>query len=289
MRFKYTFLIALTWGLMVSCNGKSVVESNLRNADFKDSVSWYLGQSAAMYYWQGAASDSILAGNIGREAYEKGFRKGLEILSSDEAYNEGLRAAINMAKTFTYLSNDYTLDINKSMFLSGLSIGMKSDSALNRMEIQQQLTLFFNCMQRQREEKLRADADKLISGIASNHGFKKISNALYYKIDVGSKDSVCLMTGDIVSGSISVTTLDGKEIIAAQDPSDIRVGYFPSKLVNEALEIMYPNSVYSFISTASGLFGNSVPRDAGISADTPIVWSLRLGNKSTVKSVTPRQ
>lgn len=278
---KRIFIPAACILMLTACkgtNGSDTTTGPSPDATLADSISWYLGESASLSYWQKAANDSTIGCDKGKSAYEKGFRKGLEMLSADDAYNEGLRDALTMSQTFSYLKDEYETEVNKSEFFAGMKKGLTSDSAVNRMVLQQQMTVFFNRLQNDKAQKDRLAAEKIIAGTAQKQGFKKISDGFYYKeVTRPANDTVSLKRGDTVVGKLEVKDMNGQYVIpASATSSEIRVGNFPAQIVNDALLMMPPHSTYSFMTTASALFGNGVPRGKGLTADSPIIWTLTL-------------
>ena len=99
MKVKYLGALALGATMLVGCGTvpQSKELSEISNATMADSLAYYLGEQGAMAYWQAAAQDTTLKTEAARAAYLKGFQKGMESISEEDAYNRGVSQGMNLA------------------------------------------------------------------------------------------------------------------------------------------------------------------------------------------------
>lgn len=225
MKAKHFGLIGIATLMLTGCNGNMPAGKDLKdlqNATTEDSVANLLGQGQSMGYWQAAAQDSTLKTDKGREAYIKGFLKAMDIVSEDEAYNAGLRSGLDAALNLKAINKNYELNLNKDVYLQGYSLGMASDSAVNKEQLQ---TVMGNIGQRLEKQKADRDAkkaDEALSARVKKDGLKRNGDYAYKILNQGS--GALLENGDMVLVDISMTDASGKQIMPSQGNMPIEIG-----------------------------------------------------------------
>lgn len=278
---KKSFLIACAAvGLLLgSCAGTPQPKelSEIQNADINDSVAYYWGQMLATRYWQQSKRDSTLSTPEGKEAYIKGFQAAFDMAKADnEAFNIGLYSGIEVFLGITSNNEYFSIDIDKETLLSGLAMGMKSDTAVNAIDVDAKMKELTSQLQLQKEARDRVVADSLITAKMKTDGFKKNEKGYIYKITSEGKGNK-LEPMDQVLLEISFSKIDGTPLIPTMGAEKFvvdqnRYGHY----INTAIKDMPVGSSYQYLSMAADVFGSNMPRQLNVGSADVILWTVKI-------------
>lgn len=103
---------------------------------FDDSVSYFMGQDAALAYWRIAKNDSLLSGKENSEQFIKGMEAGLNAAFESEAYAVGLQQGLMAYANIKGLNDNLKTSLSKGAFLKGFMMAMESETAVDAVKFQ---------------------------------------------------------------------------------------------------------------------------------------------------------
>ena len=258
MKAKYLGALVLGATMLVGCETvpQSKELSEINNASMADSLAYYLGQQGALAYWQATVQDTTLKTEAARAAYLKGFKKGMETITEDEAYNRGVNQGMNLAMYFKTLKAEYDVDLTDNPALAGLAFGMQNDTIVNPGMLQQAIMPIGMQLDAIKAKKDKEIADKKILEEMQKSNYQQDANGLVYKV-VAEGNGDKLENDQMVLVELRMTDVAGKPLVPADvKPQKVVVGQhsYISKL-NQVLPMMKVGSAYKVLGSAIDLFG----------------------------------
>lgn len=258
MKVKYLGALALGAAILTGC-GTAPQPKELKeisNATMADSLAYYLGEQGAMSFWQNAAQDTTLKTEAARLAYLKGFKKGMEVMTEDEAYNKGLSQGMNLAMYLGTLKKEYDVDLKKDPALAGLAYGMQNDTIVNPGMLQQAIMPIGMQLDAIKAKKDKEIADKKIAEEMQKSNYQKDVNGIVYKVmtegqgDKLENDQMALVElvmTDVAGKPLMPTDVKAQKIVVGQ--------YHYVPMLNKVLPMMKVGSTYKVLGSATELFG----------------------------------
>lgn len=148
MRIKQLFVGATIALAMASCateeaevktdtsNVKVDTEKFSEVKSFDDSVSYFMGQDAALAYWHIAKNDSVMSGKENADKFIKGMEAGLNAAFESEAYAVGLQQGLMAYANIKGLNDNLKTKLSKAAFLKGFMMAMESETAVDAVKFQ---------------------------------------------------------------------------------------------------------------------------------------------------------
>ena len=258
MKVKYLGALALGATMLVGCGtvpqSKELCE--ISNATMADSLAYYLGEQGAMAYWQAAAQDTTLKTEAARAAYLKGFQKGMESISEEDAYNRGVSQGMNLAMYLKTLKAEYDVDLKNDPALAGLAFGMQNDTIVNPGMLQQAIQPIGMQLDAIKSKKDKEIADKKIAEEMQKSNYQKDVNGLVYKVMAEGKGDK-LENDQMVLVELIMTDVAGKSLVPTDvKPQKVVVGqHHYISMLNQVLPMMKVGSAYKVLGSAIELFG----------------------------------
>lgn len=258
MKVKYLGALAIGALMLTGCNSTPQPKeiSQLSNATLADSLAYYLGEQGAMSYWRATAQDSTMKSEASKAAYLAGFKKGMEMVSEDEAFNTGLSQGMSLAMYYKTLEKEYDLDMNNNPALAGFAFGMQNDTIVNPSKLQQDIMPLGRKVEAIKEAKDKEEADKKIAEEMQKSGYERDENGVAYKVVDKGQDKK-LEIDEMVLVELTMTDVAGKPIVPSEGkPRKMVVGqesYVP--IVNKVLPKMSVGATYKVLGSATEIFG----------------------------------
>jgi len=225
MKLKQIGMMGITALMLTACGG-SLPEgkevSELKNATTSDSVANLLGQGEAMRFWQQAAQDTTLKSDKEREAYIKGMLKGMGLVGDDEAYNRGLMSGVQAAIQLKEVDEAYELKTNKDIYLSGFAYGLKSDTAVNGMNLQEQMSQIGTRLEKEKEARDAKKASEALDACVKKNGLTRNGDYAYKMVKKGS--GALLANGNMVLAELSIKGQNGRDLMPSNGAMPLEVG-----------------------------------------------------------------
>lgn len=242
---------------LTSCGGAGEGKSldDISGATMADSLSFYYGQLYARDYWLAAGRDTTFATDKARTEYIKGLRKGLSMMSGDKAYDEGLVLGMQLAMNMRQFEETYGVKLSDGVMANSVAYGLRNDSTVDSMEVQRQIGQLMTVLEREKDAREQAAADKELAATAKSLGMKALNEHLYGKV-INAGKGARLAKGTVVDVKIDMTAADSRKPLDIPMPSQIEVGtQFANMPVGQALMSMTPGETAQFATTGHALFG----------------------------------
>lgn len=258
MKVKYLGALAIGAMMLVGCNSTPQPKelSQINNATLEDSLAYYLGQQGAMSFWRGSLQDTTMKSESAKAAYLAGFKKGMEIVSAEDAYNNGLAQGLSLAMYYKTFEKEYGMKMANDPALAGLAYGMQSDTIVNPSKLQQGLMPLGMKVEAIKEAKDKEEADKKIAEEMQKSGYQRAENGVIYKV-VAEGQANKLENAEMVLVELTMTDVAGKPLIPTEvKPQKMVVGeYEYAPIMNKVLPMMSVGSTYKILGSAKDLFG----------------------------------
>ncbi len=217
-------------GLITSCSGGGRSDiKDYQNLSLLDSISFYFGEIQGVGYWQQAQMDSTLAGEKGKETYQKGLLEALQLLGTDPAYNQGVMTGVQVAMSMQQFKMQYGEELNKKLVMEGIRTSMRSNTSSMGEEISNSFNVLLTDFEARRASRIdKALRKSLDEFLASHKEFKKYGNKKIYTNVITPGTGAKVSMGDVLDVDMTMSTVAGtsREIV---NTDELRVGQsFPA-------------------------------------------------------------
>lgn len=103
---------------------------------FDDSVAYFMGQDAALTFWQIAKNDTLFAKANSSEDFRKGVEAGIKTMQNSDAYILGMHRGMEMAANIKGLNKAVGMTLSDKALMKGFELGMESENAIDAIKFQ---------------------------------------------------------------------------------------------------------------------------------------------------------
>lgn len=261
--------------LTASCGHKPTPISEMKNASAADSMMYYFGEMQAAYYWQDAETDTLLRTQASRDDFMKGFKAAMKMDDDNSAYNKGLQLGLRLALRVREFQQRYGTDFSEDMLAESMEYFLRNDSAFDIREAQRE---YYALKNRYEFDKASAEIEDAVVNLRTRgaaKGFSAVNDTLYVKDVTPARTGRFLQEGDRIAIEISVSTIDGHEVVARQFPDSITLGEgrIP-EIVRNAIYTMADGQTRQFMTTPRTLFGRRYSL-YNLPYDEPVVFTIK--------------
>lgn len=236
-------------------NGKAIEE--MQNMSTLDSMSYYYGLLNGGTFWQQSQMDTTLATESARVAFKKGLQDAFN--STDDAYNAGLAAGLQIARSLGQFKKIYGEELNPKVVITGMQYALRNDSAVNMQKTQmvfQELNMRYEAQISQKEAQ---EGKKALEAYAKKNGMTADSLSYVKIIKPGEGDVI--PEGTRVNGNLEVSTESG---VSAGTParSSFVIGrtFSANSPVSRFMKGLKVGEQATVALTAADMYGPSVRR-----------------------------
>lgn len=268
-------LFSLLSLLLLGCSRNPKDISDLKDATPADSMMYYFGEMQAYNYWQDSETDTMLRSEKARKEFMDGFREALKMEKESYPYNKGLQLGLRLAIRLREFAARYDDDFSEDILAASLYNSLMRDSAVNILSAQKQ---YYNIKDRMELDAAAAEmgeAKKMLLKYARSRGFEMVSDTLFAKDVTPPTTDNQFKTGDRLAVQITVSTLDGKEVVTRQFPDSLTLGEGRIPLiVRYALFTMTDGQTRQFMTTPRTLLGKRYA-NYKLPYDVPVIFTLK--------------
>ena len=276
--------------MLIGCGNKPKDISEIKDATPADSMMYYFGEMQANAFWQDAQTDTLLRSEEAREAFLKGCEEAIRLDKDNEAYNKGLQLGVRLALRLREFEERYGVEFPKEVLIASLQNGLKSDSGINISDAQKNFYKYKGQFEQKASKKEIEDAKVLLAKEGAARDFQMLNDTLYAKDIVPGEKGPNLKEGDRVSIEVTVSTLEGKEVVARQFPDSITIGEGRApEVVRNALYTMTSGQTRQFMTTPRTLFGRRYAI-YNLPHEEPVIFTVKADKSgSAPKEVKAKQ
>lgn len=263
--------------LLAGCSGRPKDISDLKDATPADSMMYYFGEMQAAAYWIDAETDTILTTQEAREEFIKGFRTAMNLSRKEAAYNKGLQLGLRLSIRLNEFERRYDTDFSEEILASSLENYLeKGSGSIDLGAAQRGYYAIKDRLELEAADRELGDAKKNLSRFGSSRGFAQVNDTLYARDITPAGSGTPLKEGDRIAVKISVSSLDGKEIVTRQFPDSITLGEGRVPLiVRYAIYTMTEGQTRQFMTTPRILFGKGYSAYK-VPYDEPVIFTIKV-------------
>lgn len=252
MKLKALAISAIGVAMLTACSGSSDKVLTDKSTPV-DSLSYVIGQMAAMQRGASMEQDSTLQSAEAQKAFDQGFEDGLKLLKGDnDAYNQGLLLGLQNAFQMQDLKKN-GVELNRSLITGGYKNSAKD--SVNPQAQRQIQELGARLLQNVMAEKVTKKLDE----VAKKGKYTK-KDKLYYKVLTPGKGEN-LKKDQKAMIRINLKDVKGAELIPGlkENPNVWTVGDGQIQALDIALPMMNEGASYELLVAPQVIFGNNMP------------------------------
>ena len=268
-------IIAIIAVGVTGCDRKPKDISDLKNATPADSMMYYFGEMQAYNFWQDAQTDTTLRSDKARREFMKGVRTAMKMDEDDAAYNKGLQLGLRLAVRLREFQSRYGCEFSEEIFTAALENAIFNDTSYNIADAQKEYYKIKDRLEIDAASMELGEAKKMLLERARENDFEMVSDTLFAKDVTPTTTDEHFKEGDRVAVKVTVSTLDGKEIVTRQFPDSVTLGEGRIPLiVRYALYTMTDGQTRQFMTTPRTLFGKRYAAYK-LPYDVPVIFTVK--------------
>ena len=273
---KFYLLLSVAVLMLAGCDKSPKDISDMKDPTPSDSMMYYFGEMQAYYYWKDAQTDTMLRSEDARAKFMEGFREGLKMESDDDAYNMGMQLGIRLAHRLKEFEERYNTDFKGSILAASMENNLKNDTMVDITEAQAGYYRIKDRLELGAAERELGDAKQKLARRGTEREFEMVNDTLYACDVTPPTTDANFKEGDRVAVQVTVSTIDGKEVVTRQFPDSITLGEgrVPA-IVREAIYTMTDGQTRQFMTTPRVLLGKRYAAYK-LPYDEPVVFTVKV-------------
>lgn len=279
---KSTYLLigatAFLSGVVTSCNkqenhskinpAEEIEITDIKNATMSDSLAYFMGQAAALTYWEQCEADSTISGEENARKFKEGFSAGIKQMQENRAFATGYIQGVMASEDVNKINDRLKLNLDPNRMSQGFNTGMKSKNAVDPVKLRTAMSALDSKVNFLMQQQGLGESDS--QQIGTNQGYtellqeaakregadKTTASGIRYKIkNPGKGESP--VKGDQVTVSIAFKDLNGNIVQTTQTEQGEYVTFpltsndVPYKAMIEIIQTLKPGAEGIFIVPAS--------------------------------------
>lgn len=273
---KKILLFSMFAVLLSGCGHGSKDISELKDATPADSMMYYFGEMQAYNYWQDAETDTMLRSESAKREFIQGFRTAMKLDSDDAAYNKGLQLGLRLAIRLREFNKRYGEKFSEEVLIESLEKFLKEDNDINVIDAQKEYYRHKDRFEMKAADGELGDAKLKLARRGASRGFELINDTLYALDVTPPTTDRNFKEGDRIAVAITVSTLDGKEVVTRQFPDSITLGEGRvPEVVKNAIYTMTDGQTRQFMTTPRTLLGKRYVAYK-LPSDEPVIFTIKV-------------
>lgn len=260
--------------LLASCGSKSGDISEMKDATPADSMMYYFGMMQANNYLHDGESDTLFLTEKGKEAFMKGFRKGLNSDKDDPCFNKGYQEGLRLAIRLREFEQQYGTTFPKDMLADAMEAAIQSKEDIDVAAAQKAYYKIKDRLDVDKVGREKPASEEALAKAAKKLEMTMVSDSLYAKDITAPGKGPKFKDGDKIDLQLNAATLNGQEL-GRQFPSQIVLGEgrVPA-VVRLAIYTMTDGQTRTFLSTPQAMFGHGFEK-YHLTPSDPVVFTIK--------------